>query len=241
MKREASSNVNDKLDKFIAERGDYTFPHFLETYNALYKLAVKTGDADRAMVAKEIESLMLADPGCAFNFARFAKEVGRSLETGALPSLAEIIEGLGPHRIVANLASTSDVTQVFGDNPPALKLYQRVCAETSLNVKRVLDQVPPDQSAAAVFMVLHAALPYLGVASMAPEYARTILVAGEQVESVAEETLGFRLSELVPFLEERYGVPRSNNPAFSPKTRALARDAQQALRQFLKQPLIKAA
>ena len=232
--------MNDKLFKFLEERGDYSFPHAKETVDNLFRLA-RFGQRDRSTVTQELFQLLLTDPGFAFNFARFSKEEGKPLDVDKPPSLQDAINAHDPFFIVSNMAAYEGHAQVFSEYPRIGSVYRRIAGETTLHAKRLLGEVAVDQSCIAVFMVLSAVLPSMAIASMVPALAWRVLVAGEQVDCVAEEILGFRLSELAPYLDEKYGVPRSNNPAYPAATRATAREAQLNLRIFLKHPHSKVA
>jgi len=239
--------LNDKLFEFTEERGDYQFPHYKETTSSLFRLN-SLSSLDRAIATQELTQLILNDPGFAYNFARFAKEQGKPLDSTVLdkeklrrPSIADMINAFDPFFVIPMMSATEEHSQVFQDHPKVGTLFRKIAAETSRHAKRTLGEVPTDQSMLAVYMVFNSALPILSIASMAPAIALRILLAGDHIEEVAEDLLGFKIAEIVPFLEEKHAMPRTNNPAYPVATRTAATRSQQELRTFLRHPQSKVA
>jgi len=156
-------------------------------------------------------------------------------------TIVEAINMFGPFYVVSMFSSTEDHAQVFADHPKVGSLYRKIASEASRHAKRIHGEVPPDQSLVATYMVLNAALPMLSIASMAPEVSLRILLAGDHLGEVTEDLLGFKISELIPYLEGNHRIPRNNNPEYGVVTRTAAMHAQKELRTFLRDPLTKVA
>jgi len=258
--------LNDRLDAYTNEYGELDYPHLDATAKAIAPLSqFPRSQEDR--VAKELLFLLQSDPSFAYNFARFCNvalekplcmyqkprpltdvnspQAADQLTAARLPiTFADIFRtgSIDPFLVVTQFTTTNTFNTVFiGEFKNVAPVYRQISKVILTLAKRVAAEVPPEQQLIAYYMVLNSAAPILTIASMSPEVARPILVAGANVNAVSKEILGFEPAELQPYIDQIYAMPRNNNPAYPAKTRALARAAQHEFLSSMKFPQAKAA